>query len=241
MDKQIPESPPGNHTDINVGKDVSDSVIVTGNGNVINVENKNAAKKPRRKGKPKPKDNSNTAIVVAVIGIIGTIIAALLGSPLLERWIGPAVPTATPTEFVTATPFIVVVTSTEPPVTPPTTTLTPTLENTATASSSPEPKVDKMTAILEATKLTGKSPLNVNFDARTSYADFAVGNNATCGNNPFCSYLFTIYHDSKIVERISNNTGMLRYTFNGRGQYFVNVYVCRGGTCEDDGVTINVK
>jgi hypothetical protein len=241
MNKQNPDAPSGDHTNVYVGKDVSDSVIVTGNGNVINVGNKNAAKKPRRKGKPKTKDNSNTAIIVAVIGVIGTIIAALLSSPLLGKWSGPVVPTATPTEFVTATPFIMVVTSTELPVTPPTSTLTPTPENTATASPSPEPKVDKMTAILEATKLTGKSPLRVNFDARTSYADFAVGNNATCGNNPFCSYVFTVYRDSKFEDRISNNTGLLLYTFNGKGQYFVNVYVCRGGTCEDDGVTINVK
>jgi len=40
----------------------------------------------------------DTAIVVALIGVVGTIIAALLGSPLIEKWLAPApVPTATVT------------------------------------------------------------------------------------------------------------------------------------------------
>ena len=190
--------------------------------------------------------------VAAVVVVCVLVFAAWLISPLLIDQAEPT-PTATPTisktptEFVTATkyptttPIIVVVTSTEAPVTPPTPTLTPTPQNTATASPSPEPKVDTMTAVLQATRLTGKAPLTVNFDARTSQAEFAEGGSVPCGNNPSCSYAFTIYRDSKVVERISNNTGLLPYTFNNKGQYSVNVNVCRGEACNDDGVTVTVK
>jgi hypothetical protein len=155
--------------------------------------------------------------------------------------------TVTATEYLTATPIIVVVTSTEMPVTPPTPTFTPTLtltstpENTATASPSPEPKANKMTALLQSSDDEGKAPLKVNFDARASYVQFSDGSTPSCGNNSFCSYDFSIYHNSKLVEKRGNNTGMLSYAFGTKGQYFITVYVCRGNACDDDGVTVNVK
>jgi hypothetical protein len=57
-------------------------------------------------GKPQRKDDSkkrlDPAILVAVIGLIGTIIAALLASPLLEKWLS-ASPTATDTAVPAST------------------------------------------------------------------------------------------------------------------------------------------
>lgn len=257
MDNQTPEKPSGKQTEVNVGKDVSDSVIVAGNGNIITVGDKKTQKSTRRKGKSKTADNLNTAIIVAVIGVIGTIIAALL-PPLVEKWT-EAAPTSTPTisstptefatatEYWTSTPIILVVTSTEIPVTPPTSTFTstptftPTPENTATASFTPEPKAENMTAILQSTVDEGKAPLKVNFDARMSYVQFADKSTAPCGNNPFCSYVFAVYRYSKLERKISNNTGLLSYTLATKGEYFVTVYVCRGEACHDDGVTVTVK
>lgn len=42
------------------------------------------------------------SIVVALIGLAGTIIAALLASPLLERWLAPQSPAAAPVEITLA-------------------------------------------------------------------------------------------------------------------------------------------
>lgn len=196
---------------------------------------------------------------MAGIALVVLIFVALLNSPLFESRTEPtptstasstptetasAIPTetATATEYFTSTPIIVVVTSTEStPTASPTFTLTLTPENTATASFTPEPKTNKMTAILQSTADEGRAPLVVNFDARTSYVKFVDGSMVPCGNNPFCSYAFALYRDSKLVERINNNTGMLSYTFDAKGKYFVTVYVCRGEACNDDGVTVNVK
>lgn len=55
----------------------------------------NVPKQKETKSKPKsaPKKSPrkpNTAITVALIGLAGTIIAALLGSPIIEKWLSPA-------------------------------------------------------------------------------------------------------------------------------------------------------
>jgi Tol biopolymer transport system component len=48
-----------------------------------------ATEKPQPK-KTKPPRKPNTTIIVALIGLAGTIVAALLSSPLIERWFSPA-------------------------------------------------------------------------------------------------------------------------------------------------------
>jgi hypothetical protein len=83
--------------------------------------------------------------------------------------------------------------------------------------------------------------LKVNFDARESYVQFADGSISRCGNGTFCSYVFTIYRDSKLVDKFINNSGALSYTCGSRGEYFVTVYICRGNACNDDGITVEAK
>lgn len=101
------ETPPSGKRETNAKGDVvgeiSDSLIVTGSGNIINVGNqkKNETEKPQSK-KVKPSRKQNTAIIVAVIGLVGTIIAALLISPLIEKLLSPA-PSATESAIVTLT------------------------------------------------------------------------------------------------------------------------------------------
>jgi hypothetical protein len=56
--------------------------------------------------KPQPKKEKlprkpNIAIIVALIGLAGTIVVTLLGPPLIEKWLSPA-PSATESETVTA-------------------------------------------------------------------------------------------------------------------------------------------
>jgi hypothetical protein len=43
------------------------------------------------------------------------------------------------------------------------------------------------------------------------------------------------------MDKFINNNGTLSYTCGSRGEYFVTVYICRGGACNDDGVTVEVK
>lgn len=255
MNNKTPEENSSDQTKVNIGDDVSDSIIIAGNGNVIHVGDGKSAKKPRRKSKPKTQkvNWSNPTIIVAVIGAIATITVGLLNSPLItDRPDQTDTPTATETipptdaatatEDFTSTPIVIVVTSTEvPPTASPTFTITPTATDTATASFTPEPKTDQMTAILQSSLDGGKSPLSINFDARTSYVKFADGSTMPCGTTSFCSYAFTVYRDSKYYDKADNNTGVLSYTFGAKGKYSVTVYVCRGKACSDDGVTVDVR
>ncbi|MCC6298572.1 MAG: SUMF1/EgtB/PvdO family nonheme iron enzyme [Anaerolineales bacterium] len=113
---------------IDIGGEVSDSVIVTGSNNVINVGKQEsshpkleeehavetsepAIEKPQAKKTKLPR-KPNTAIIVALIGLAGTVIAALLSSPLAENWFSPA-PVATEIESATST-----FTLTSQPITP---------------------------------------------------------------------------------------------------------------------------
>lgn len=82
------KAPKPSQDKVGVGGDVKDSVIVSGSGNVINFgePKKPEPEKPQLK-KAKPSRKSNTAIIVALIGLAGTIIAALLGSPWIEKWL----------------------------------------------------------------------------------------------------------------------------------------------------------
>ncbi|MBI5953063.1 MAG: TIR domain-containing protein [Chloroflexi bacterium] len=207
---------------------------------------------------------SKNKYAIAVVVLLVLIFAALLNSsfprnrteptptPTATNLLTPTEPASTTpesptaTEYVSPTPIVLVVTSTEvtptaSPTASATSTPTPTDTATSTPSSTPTPKGSTMTAILQSTDDDGKTPLMINFDARTSYIKFADGSMIPCGNNPFCSYSFAIYRDSKFVDRISNNTGILSYTFGAKGKYFVTVYVCRGEACNDDGVTVTVR
>jgi formylglycine-generating enzyme required for sulfatase activity len=81
-------------------------VNITGSDNVINIgiqENTETAKpaieKPQLRNAKSP-HKPNRAIIVALIGLVGTIVAAMLGSPLIEKWFSPA-PIAT--EMATTT------------------------------------------------------------------------------------------------------------------------------------------
>lgn len=192
-------------------------------------------------------------VKIALIGLIGTIITALLGSTLIDRWfpsISDPTPTATYTLTATFTSTVLPTQSPSPTPTPTPTvtstttttfTSTPTLTNTATASPSPTPETDKMYASLVANLLEGRAPLNVNFDARDSYVRFVDKREVACGNSRFCSFTFTIILDSQSAETIHNNEGRLSYNFSRSGEYIVAVYVCRGGACDEDSVMINIR
>lgn len=110
---------------------------ISGGENVINigVQETPASEKPKIDKQPPKKAKSpgkpNTAIIVALIGLAGTIIAALLNLPSIQTWLSPA---SVSTASATAT-----ITLTVPSVTPSETieTITPSLSTTPTNTSLP--------------------------------------------------------------------------------------------------------
>jgi formylglycine-generating enzyme required for sulfatase activity len=70
----------------------------THDGESHNAEKKLIVSRQSEPLKTRLQQPSNTAILVAVIGLFGTIIAALLGSPLIERWLDAA---PDPTQTIT--------------------------------------------------------------------------------------------------------------------------------------------
>lgn len=234
---------------VNIGKDVSGSVVVTGDGNTINVGETRKAKSeaaPRKHAapaKPSSKKTSrelNITIIVALIGLSGVIITALLNSPLIERLLFPtSVPSSTPTISLTDT-----ATATQPretPIVSPAFTLTPGLESTITVSPSPEFPSEQMNPFLSASLLEGKAPLKVNFDARDSFVQFADGSFVACGSTRLCSYTFTIRLGNQVLYTEDNIDGAFSYKFERKGQHSVSVRVCRAGTCGAVGIIISIR
>jgi TIR domain-containing protein len=80
--------------DVNVGSSINNVGKQEISEPVKPAEKRIETPKPKVE-KPKPKKikssrKLNTAIIVALIGLVGTIIAALLGSPVIEKWFSPA-------------------------------------------------------------------------------------------------------------------------------------------------------
>jgi hypothetical protein len=233
MNNKTPKKPSGNNTETNIDGDISKSIFVAGNGNVVTV-------------------SGGWTLIIAVISIIVIIIAALLFFHLFGGFLGigtNAGPTSSATlpesslatEVSTGMPIVVEGTSIEvSPIASPVLTPAPMSENAVIPSNTPEQDA-RMTVVLQVSDDDGKAPLNVNFDARASFITFADGRTSTCGTNRFCSYNFSVYCSGECVESIGNNDGVFSYTFGAKGTYFVAVYVCRGDVCEDDGMTITVR
>lgn len=230
MDKKHPKKHSSKNTEANIDGDIAESIFVAGDGNVVNV------------------GNGKVWIVVVAIGFIGMIIAVLFASHLLRDMFGaaanpgPTEPAAldepvVSTEVFTSTPLIV--TEAQSATLP---IFTPTaMQGNTIEPITPEAKIDRMTVVLRSTDDDGKAPMNVKFDARDSFVTFTNGETSACGLNRYCSYNFEVYCGGNCVARTSNNDGLFSYNFGAKGIYFVSVYVCRGQTCSDDGVTITVR
>ena len=214
---------------VNIGGNVTNSIITTGDGNVI-------IPPPQ----PTPDKLSLAAVVILIcvvmFGMYGLIL--VLGKLLL---IPPLTPPASPPVLPTETPVVVMtVTATEQRPVP--------SEARPTPSPSPEPVVfsptspaDRMVAILQANRVEGKAPFEARFDGRASYVYFADGRLLKCSDVFSCSYSFSVYLNDKYVTSASNKTGLWQYTFGKKGEYKVGVYVCWNQVCGEDGVVVNVR
>lgn len=98
--------------DMEVGKDVSDSVIVTGNGNVINMgKKKTPSSIPNKKSQSKRKQKPTRSLFIAIIGAVATILAAIISSPFWASFL---------IKGFSSTPIVTATLVTESPALPPT-------------------------------------------------------------------------------------------------------------------------
>lgn len=117
-----------------VGEDVSRSVVVTGNENVINLDSKNTTDLNSHKKKSQPKKTKTTRKPnAAIIGLVGVIILAICG--LAEVIISPVW-----TKYINRTPTLTIILTMESPTLPnteiPETPVTDSLAGTEEISSS---------------------------------------------------------------------------------------------------------
>ncbi|MBN8581883.1 MAG: hypothetical protein J0L96_14535 [Anaerolineae bacterium] len=79
---KVKSTKPEKIDDIEIAGDISESVIIRGDGNVIRLISGNDVTKPaRKKGKGYTRSTSSSfSIIVALIGLIGTIIITLISS-----------------------------------------------------------------------------------------------------------------------------------------------------------------
>ena len=233
-----------------VGGNALGNVIITGNNNKVNVGKsetveKPAAKKKRSRAARKKKSitkKPNTQIIVALIGAIGLIIAAWLGSPILERLRPTPAPSPTSTAVVSESPTLLSATlESETPTLAPVTLESETPLPTITSSPPQDAADEKMTVMFFGNPLDGKAPLRVNFNARESFVTLPDGSTIACGTTRLCHYTFTVLLDGNQIETDANTDGLYSYNFGKRGQYVVTVTVCRDEVCSGSRVMVNVR
>ncbi len=190
---------------LNAGRDISSGVIITGSNNVINVGSQEtpALEKPKidrsQPKKTKSPRKPNTTIVVALIGFVGTIIAALIGSPAIEKWFSPApVVTQLMTSTITVTPKLITPSHTFEPSLTSTTTVTLTTLPLLTESPA---NISTPIVKLTATKYTGSLPIEITDAKRVtmrlvSGGEFTMGSEVQDDEKPIHQvYLDAFYMD----------------------------------------------
>lgn len=205
-------------------------------------------KKDKEVEPAKPKIDAT--IVVALIGAIVTITVALINRL-------PSSPTATPVspsplsptnttqpETVIPNPTFtetLTFTSTPTETFTPTITLTP-IPPTLTFTSIPGLPIG-MQVIVVANPPSGKKPLKVNIDARGSFLRAANGDIFECKHGA-CSYTWYLTIPGGQSVKQPEKDGYIDFTFEKKGSYYINVYVCQGSdvaNCASGGTTVIVE
>lgn len=216
-----------------IGGNVDRSVIVGGDGNVINL--------PPSSGSPIDK-LLQTAVVLLIISVLIPGACGLLFIFLRRSNLPLTItPTAAfPTLQVETPATMATVTATEPSPAPSETSPLPSpgLESVVP---SPVPPTDRMVAVLQSNRIEGKAPFEARFDGRASYVYFADGRLLKCSEAFFCTYTFNVYLNDKYVTSAFNKTGVWEYTFGKKGEYKIGLYVCWDYLCGEDGVVLNAR
>ena len=203
-----------------------------------------------KKGRPIPSekkiDPGIVTIRVAIISLAGTIITLLFTFPPFHRLFEPR-PTTTWTSAtaldVTITPsYIATICNTSTIESAFTETRNPTSSDTPipalpietmTATFTPIPGLPTgMQVVLYANLTSGKAPLPVKLDARSSYFRDSTGAVFPCGA---CNYTWQIRQGSEMIYGPEKGQGTFEFRFGAKGTYFVSVFVCRSNSTTDCG------
>lgn len=182
----------------------------------------------------KNKKGLDPTVWVAIVTLIGTIVVALLNYKPIEAWWNARL-------NATNTPALAVETVESPTSSPPAETLV--IEPTIIFTETPTliAAIGKMNAQLVYNYATGNPPLNVTFNAHSSYLSFPDGTIQDCVFKNVCSYTWDVRQGSTPIYGPETGGGMFSYTFQKSGDYTVVVYVCRGGICNFTAANVNVR
>ncbi len=188
--------------------------------------------------KKKKKHGTNRAVWIpiwaAAITALAAIIGAIFNSPVLIKWLElrqtpspttaplaspmPATQVISPTDpIATSTPDIFETATFVPPTNSP--VFTPTISNLSAG----------MRVIINASRTSGKAPLNVNFNAGGSYLLTDDGTVIKCGA---CSFFWSIRLGANFIYGPEKKDASFSFTFQKKGSYFVIVKVCRNSEAE---------
>lgn len=195
----------------------------------------------KKKNSQNEENNQNTAIWVAIIGGIVSIILAILAFPPLTDLINSKWnPTPTPIPTDTSIPSETASVRLEDTFTPnpinfstqsPTDVPTSTLENNK----------EFMTVILIASANEGRMGSTVNFNARDSYVTFPDATTSTCINQNVCTFQWDVRLDGLTIYGPVQNGNTFSYKFEKKGSYTIVVFVCRGNACNYSAASVTIK
>ena len=173
---------------------------------------------------------AKAAIIVAIIGLIGTLAGLFLNYLQWSSSLATPVPTANNPPVAVFTPSSLP-TLTDPssptPVQVVPLTEAPTLDvlsSTATPTSS---AAARMYVKIAANQTTGKVPLTVKLDARNSYVQAPDGTIFGCSKGA-CRYRWSISLGGQAIALPNPGEGTLNFKFQEKGTYVISVYICHG-------------
>ncbi len=203
------------------------------------------------------KDNTGTVqIIVSIITGVVAIVVALIGlagvlAPLKANST-PAAPTAISISTDTTVPTFTLQPDTPIPSPFFTEVYTPTLSPTETFTPISSPTLTftpnsglpiGMQVKVTADPSRGRPPLTVRLDARDSYLRAPNGDIFECRNGA-CKYTWYLTVTGGQPEELDSKSGFIQLTFDRRGTYYINVYVCHGSdnpTCNSGGAIVIVE
>lgn len=193
------------------------------------------------------KQKIDPTVIVAVIGLIGTILTLMLTFEPLKHWWEtrlnpPAASTPipisetveiAPSETSASMPSVVPAPAFTETFTPPA-TLPPTLTQ--------PPGPGAMTAQIASNYSEIKPLLAVTFNAASSFVAYPDGSVETCEFAHVCAYTWDVRErNGGTIYGPEVGGSKFSYTFAKKGEYTVVAYVCRGQACNFAAASVTVR
>lgn len=178
----------------------------------------------------------DATIIVAIIGILGTLATVIFAFPPFIRWVD-SVWFPSPTSTVTIA--VPAAAATETLLPPATDNGTPFAFPVETSIPTFTPIPPRMVVVTWANKYAGDVPLTVKFSAEDSYMEFSDGSRAYCTPST-CTFVWSVFNVTLngVVATPQSWRESFTYTFYKEGLYYVKVTVCQGGVCADGQIQV---